>query len=156
MVFGGVPYYLSMLESTKHDCLAQNIDELLFHPDGQLHRDFIRESVSSHVPQCRQPLTDSKSHGCKEQGLTRNEILEQVLQAYQMRGVRLEYWMNWNKVTSFAAIPRSDRRNATRCINLLMHTPYSIFIFTGWQEQRQTVLGIIWTQRDKLMGWLCL
>lgn len=38
MVFGGVPYYLSMLESTKS--LAQNIDELLFHPDGQLHREY--------------------------------------------------------------------------------------------------------------------
>ncbi len=38
MVFGGIPYYLSLLDETLS--LAQNIDILLFNRNGELHYEF--------------------------------------------------------------------------------------------------------------------
>lgn len=73
MVFGGVPYYLSMLESTKS--LAQNIDELLFHPDGQLHREY-ENLYQAMFRNADNHLLIVKAMAAKSKGLTRNEILE--------------------------------------------------------------------------------
>lgn len=73
MVFGGVPYYLSMLEASKS--LAQNIDELLFHPDGQLHQ----ENENLYQAMFRNAdnhLLIVSAMAAKSRGLTRNEILE--------------------------------------------------------------------------------
>lgn len=73
MVFGGVPYYLSMLEPYKS--LAQNIDTLLFDPDGQLHRE--NENLYQAM------FRNAESHllvvgamAAKNKGLTRKEILQ--------------------------------------------------------------------------------
>lgn len=40
MAFGGIPYYLSLLEPS--ESLAQNIDRLCFRPDGEMRREFHR------------------------------------------------------------------------------------------------------------------
>lgn len=40
MAFGGIPYYLSLLEPA--ESLAQNIDRLCFRPDGEMRREFHR------------------------------------------------------------------------------------------------------------------
>ena len=62
-----------MLESTKS--LAQNIDELLFHPDGQLHREY-ENLYQAMFRNADNHLLIVKAMAAKSKGLTRNEILE--------------------------------------------------------------------------------
>lgn len=73
MVFGGVPYYLSMLESSKS--LAQNIDALLFAPDGQLHREY-ENLYQAMFRNADNHLLIVSAMATKNKGLTRKEILE--------------------------------------------------------------------------------
>ena len=73
MVFGGVPYYLSMLEASKS--LAQNIDELLFHPDGQLHQEY-ENLYQAMFRNADNHLLVVSAIAAKSKGLTRKEILE--------------------------------------------------------------------------------
>ena len=73
MVFGGVPYYLSMLESSKS--LAQNIDTLLFAPDGQLHQEY-ENLYQAMFRNADNHLLIVSAMATKNKGLTRKEILE--------------------------------------------------------------------------------
>ncbi len=73
MVFGGVPFYLNMLNPTLS--LAQNIDTLLFNPDGQLHDEY-ENLYKAMFRNADNHLTIVKSLTEKKKGLTRNEILE--------------------------------------------------------------------------------
>ena len=73
MVFGGVPYYLSMLEPSMS--LAQNIDGLLFHPDGQLHQEF-KNLYQAMFRNADNHLLVASAMAAKNRGLTRKEILE--------------------------------------------------------------------------------
>ena len=75
MAFGGVPYYLAMLKREKS--LSQNIDELFFYPDGQLHNEYTNlyqamfRNAENHLAVVNAIATKSK-------GMTRNEILQQT------------------------------------------------------------------------------
>lgn len=73
MVFGGVPYYLSMLEPAKS--LAQNIDALLFAPDGQLHHEY-ENLYQAMFRNANNHLMITSAMAAKNKGLTRKEILE--------------------------------------------------------------------------------
>ncbi|MBR0147258.1 MAG: ATP-binding protein [Eubacterium sp.] len=73
MVFGGIPYYLDLF--SKRLSLAQNIDVLLFHENGQLHHEYHRLFKSL--------FRNSEKHYAiidalakKRGGLTRKEIIE--------------------------------------------------------------------------------
>ncbi len=72
MIFGGVPYYLSLMEPGKS--IAQNIDELLFDKNGKLANEY--ENLFASL------FDNSANHsqiiqilGTKWKGFTRNEIL---------------------------------------------------------------------------------
>ena len=73
MVFGGVAYYLSLLQP--EESLAQNIDRLLFSPDGELRREYNRlykTLFSTSEPY----MKIVELLGEHPKGLTRNEIAE--------------------------------------------------------------------------------
>lgn len=72
MAFGGVPYYLSMLDANKS--LAQNIDELMFHPDGQLHDEY-KNLYQAMFSNADNHLAIVSAIATKNKGLTRKEIL---------------------------------------------------------------------------------
>lgn len=73
MVFGGVPYYLSMLDKGKS--LPQNIDSLLFHPDGQLHNEYTN-LYQAMFRNADNHLSIVGAIASKTKGITRNDILE--------------------------------------------------------------------------------
>ena len=75
MAFGGVPYYLAMLDKGKS--LSQNIDELLFAPDGQLHDEY-KNLYQSMFRNAENHLAIVSAIATKSKGMTRNEILEQT------------------------------------------------------------------------------
>ena len=71
MVFGGVAYYLSLLQP--EESLSQNIDRLLFSPDGELRREYNRlyKTLFS-TPEPYMRIVNLL--GESPQGLTRSEI----------------------------------------------------------------------------------
>jgi len=75
MILGGIPYYLSLLDSRKS--LTQNIDSLLFSEDGDLHNEF--ENLYSALFKNSEDYINvvtalSKVRG----GLSRSEIVEKT------------------------------------------------------------------------------
>ena len=75
MVFGGIPFYLSLLK--RGQSVAQNIDRLLFSPTGQLRVEFDRlfASVFTNVEDCK---TIVSLLSTKRRGYTRKEIAEKT------------------------------------------------------------------------------
>lgn len=73
MIFGGVPYYLELLDRSRS--LAQNIDRLLFTPDGELFDEFrnLYKSLFSSSEDYIKVVTALSKKGY---GLTRKEISE--------------------------------------------------------------------------------
>lgn len=73
MVFGGIPYYLNLLDSRLS--LAQNIDRLLFNPNGQLYGEFemLYHSLFAHSEQYIKVVECLNRKGY---GMTRTEIVE--------------------------------------------------------------------------------
>ena len=75
MIFGGVPFYLSLLK--KGLSVAQNIDRLFFAPNGALRMEFARlfASVFTNVDDC---MAIVKLLATKRMGFTRKEISEKL------------------------------------------------------------------------------
>ncbi len=73
MIFGGVPYYLEMLQS--HLSLAQNIDNLLFRPNGPLHNEF-DNLYRALFHNSSEYIDLVKALSSRKHGMTRNEIVE--------------------------------------------------------------------------------
>lgn len=72
MVFGGTPYYLDMLDARMS--LAQNIDELLFRPNGLLTREFSNlYAALFHHSEDYIKVVEALSK--KKTGMSRNEII---------------------------------------------------------------------------------
>jgi len=73
MTFGGIPYYLRLLN--KNQGLAQNISRLCFSPDGEL-RDEFDNLYASLFKNATRHLLVVEALGKKKSGLTREEIKE--------------------------------------------------------------------------------
>lgn len=73
MAFGGVPYYLGMLDADKS--LPQNIDELFFNRDGQLSNEYTN-LYQAMFRNAENHLAVVGVIASKNKGLTRNEIIE--------------------------------------------------------------------------------
>ena len=75
MVMGGIPYYLSLLDTDMS--LAQNIDKLFFDPDGEMHREFDRlyKTLFS-TPDPYVAIIETLF--LKKKGLTRAEIAQAI------------------------------------------------------------------------------
>lgn len=75
MVMGGIPYYLNLLD--KELSLAQNIDELFFNPDGEMHREFHRLYKTLFAsPEPYIAIVEVLFK--KKKGLTRSEIAKEM------------------------------------------------------------------------------
>ena len=73
MILGGIPYYLDFLE--KSLSLAQNIDRMIFNPNGQLYREF--ETVYSSLFRNKELYIKTvEALSKKSSGLTRNDIIK--------------------------------------------------------------------------------
>lgn len=79
MVFGGIPYYLSLLK--RGLSISQNIDRLFFSPDGALRMEFDRlfASVFANADDCKAIVTLLAT---RRIGFTRKEIAERTRLAY--------------------------------------------------------------------------
>lgn len=73
MVFGGVPYYMSLMK--KQESVSQNIDRLIFSSNGELRyeKDNLFRSLFKHSEDYVSIIEALSSKG---KGLTRNELLE--------------------------------------------------------------------------------
>ena len=75
MVFGGIPYYLNMLD--KRLSLDQNIDELLINGNGELHNEYER-LFKSLFKKSDSHIKVINAIAEKRYGVTRDEIIEQT------------------------------------------------------------------------------
>ena len=75
MIFGGIPYYLNLLD--KRLSLAQNVDELIFSENGELHYeiDHLFSSLFKHS-NIHNSVIDELAK--KKKGITRSELLERL------------------------------------------------------------------------------
>lgn len=73
MILGGIPYYLNMLDHRMS--LAQNVDRLLFNPNGELYNEFdmLYRSLFSHSEVYVKVVECLNNRGY---GMTRSEIVE--------------------------------------------------------------------------------
>ena len=75
MIMGGIPYYWSKLE--RSFSLAQNIDNLFFNPDGELHDEF--DALYASLFKNPDPyITVVQTLGSKRIGMTRDEIISEA------------------------------------------------------------------------------
>lgn len=73
MVFGGVPFYLSKMD--KGESVAQNIDRLIFAPDGEL-RDEFQSLYNSLYKNADNHIKIVTALASKGRGLTRSELIK--------------------------------------------------------------------------------
>ena len=78
MVFGGIPYYLSLLD--REESLVQNIDRLFFSQDMQMRREF-RRLFNTLYKNPDRYIDIIKALGKSRSGLTREEIAEALKSA---------------------------------------------------------------------------
>ncbi len=75
MIMGGIPYYWSKLE--RGFSLAQNIDNLFFNPDGELHDEF--DALYASLFKNPDPyITVVQTLGSKRIGMTRDELIREA------------------------------------------------------------------------------
>lgn len=75
MVFGGVPYYLSLIKPS--ESVAEVIDRLLFSPQGELHEEY-RRLFSSLFSNPEPYMTIVRALANHRYGLTRDELAEHL------------------------------------------------------------------------------
>ena len=75
MVFGGIPYYLSLLDS--EESLVQNIDRLFFSQDMQMRREF-RRLFNTLYKNPDKYIDIVKTLGKSRRGMTREEIASEL------------------------------------------------------------------------------
>ena len=71
MIFGGIPYYLNMLDADKS--LAQNVDSLLFDKQGELHHEF-DNLYAALFKNSEDYIAVVTALAAKRGGMTRNEL----------------------------------------------------------------------------------
>ena len=75
MIMGGIPFYWSKLE--RNHSLAQNIDNLFFNPDGELHDEF--DALYASLFKNPDPyITVVQTLGNKRIGMTRDELISEA------------------------------------------------------------------------------
>ena len=75
MIFGGVPYYLSLLDSTQS--LAQNVDSLIFDKRGRLHNEF-DNLYTALFKKSDDYVAVVSALATKRSGMSRKEILQET------------------------------------------------------------------------------
>ncbi len=73
MIFGGIPYYINLLDNRLS--LDQNVDELIFNPDGELHYEYDR-LFKSLFSKATLHMKIIETLSSKSIGLTRNDLIK--------------------------------------------------------------------------------
>jgi len=135
MVLGGVPFYLSKMD--KGESIAQNIDRLIFAPDGELNGEFqslynsLYKNADNHIKIVTALATKGK-------GLTRQELLEKTeLPSNGKFSTMLEELQNCGFIrnyepflSDFNTKKRSAIDNRDSCDTLYqLLDPFSLFYF---------------------------
>ena len=75
MVFGGIPYYLKLLD--RGESLAQNVDRLLFSEDGELHNEF-HNLYHALFRNSEKYIAIVEVLAQKKKGITRNTLIREL------------------------------------------------------------------------------
>ncbi len=75
MIFGGIPYYLNLLDNRLS--LDQNVNELIFNPDGELHYEYDR-LFKSLFSKATLHMKIIEILSTKKIGLTRNDLIKSL------------------------------------------------------------------------------
>lgn len=123
MVFGGIPYYLNLMDSRLS--LAQNIDELVFNPDGELHFEFDRlfRSLFSKADLHTRII---EALGKKKMGLTRKELVEDFgIQSANGLTVALSELEQCGFIRKYQNLPNASKNHLYQLID-----PFTLFAIT--------------------------
>lgn len=135
MVLGGVPFYLSKLN--KGESVVQNIDRLVFSPDGELNGEF-QSLYNSLYKNANNHIKIVTALATKGKGLTRREIFEKTgLSQNGKLSVILEELQNCGFIRSYEPFPsgsaakrRSSINHRDSCSTLYqLVDPFTLFYF---------------------------
>ncbi len=135
MVFGGVPFYLSKF--VKGDSLAQNIDRLLFAPEGEL-RDEFQSLYRSLYKNAENHIKIVTALAAKGKGMTRQELIDRtglpdngkftmMLSELEMCGFVRSYRIYL--LCDERMRPRPASRLQTRNVLFQLKDPFTLFHF---------------------------
>ena len=133
MVFGGIPYYWSLLD--KEMSLSQNIDRLLFNPDGEMADEFSMLYASlfdKPEPYIKvvEALTKKKS------GLTREELVKQSGLSSNGKLSRIIKELEWcGFIRTFNRIGQKKKDAIIQLIDLYTLFYYQVSLDSAGDEQ---------------------
>lgn len=127
MVLGGIPYYLNMLDHRMS--LAQNVDRLLFNPNGELYNEFdmLYRSLFSHSEVYVKVVECLNNRGY---GMTRSEIVEATgLKSGKMLTTVLANLESCGFIRKYASYGCSDRKALYQLVDF-----FTLFYFRFLRE----------------------
>ncbi len=129
MVFGGIPFYLSLLDSRYS--LAQNIDKLLFSPKGELALEF-ENLYASLFRNAEEHISVVRALSRRKSGLDRTEILK-ACKLKTGNGITtiLNNLQNCGFITQYRCIDNGRKRNYYRLSDF-----FTLFYFYFEEEIR--------------------
>ena len=133
MIFGGVPYYWSLLD--RELSLSQNIDRLFFNPDGEMANEFemlyasLFDKPESYI-KVIETLTNRKS------GLTREELVEQSGLCSNGTLTRIIKELEWcGFIRTYNRIGQKKKDAIIQLIDLYSLFYYQVFTESAGDEQ---------------------
>ena len=133
MVFGGIPYYMTRMD--KELSVAQNIDRLIFAPQGELRneKENLFRSLFRHSEDYVM-IIDAISE--KGKGLTRAEILEETgLNNNALFGKRLEELEKCNFIRKYKDYSDRQRQTIYQLIDPLCHFWHTVVVKNLTQDE---------------------
>lgn len=133
MVFGGIPYYLSLIR--KDESVAQNIDRLLFSTNGELktEKDNLFRSLFKHSEDYISIIEALSSKG---KGLNRNEILAITRINNNARFTRmLKELENCRFIRQYLPFDKKDRMITYQLTDPFIHFCYQIQAKCNYQDE---------------------
>lgn len=133
MVFGGVPYYLSLLKS--EESVAQNVDRLLFSATGELRteKDNLFRSLFKHSADYMLIMEALSSKG---KGLTRDEIISATKLHNNARFTKMMQELeNCRFVRRYQAFDKKARMTMFQLVDPFVHFCYQIQDKCSFQDE---------------------
>ena len=159
MMFGGVPYYLSLLDN--HETLPQNIDRLYFNSSGELRQEYKRlYSSLFRSPESYIKIIEALAR--HKQGMTRNEIAADVkLSTGGQLTARLSNLEHCGIIRSYITKSRGKAKTSNAYYQLvdlftLFHLTFAKKISTDDYWQQHTITPAINNWRGLAFEHVCM
>lgn len=133
MVFGGVPYYLSLMK--QDESLAQNIDRLIFSKTGELQteKDNLFKSLFKHSEDYVKIIEALSSKG---KGLTRNELLALTKLHNNSRfSGMLKELENCRFIRKYLSFDKKSRMETFQLVDPFIHFCYQVQDKCNYQDE---------------------